>query len=291
MLKDLQGVKVRMHPSRASICRPSRLRLARRSGASFRGLGAGRAGTGAGAGPDRRCPRARRGARGRRQEDLHAGRLRPLRSEDRARHAEPGPRLLDPLRGHRGRGLGQASGNVLLNGKRISGKSTDPATALQAISAKNVTRIEIVDAAQLDVPGLTGQIANVIYTSSSKMSGQFSYRPEFRAHYAHPLFTRGDISISGTRGPIEYTLSFANNASRSSAGGPTLIATGLGDPIEFREDVWTGDYDQPQLSGQFKIDGPGTSLGNVNLLYRRSYYHYDETSLRDRVSTPTRSGF
>jgi len=184
------------------------------------------------------------------------------------------------------RGLGQASGNVLLNGKRISGKSTDPVTALSAISSKNVTRIEIVDAAQLDVPGLTGQIANVIYTSSSKMSGQFSYRPEFRAHYAHPLFTRGDISISGTRGPIEYTLSFANNASRSSAGGPTLIATGLGDPIEFREDVWTSDYDQPQLSGQFKIDGPGTSLGNVNLLYRRAYYRYDETSLRDRVSSP-----
>lgn len=184
------------------------------------------------------------------------------------------------------RGLGQATGNVLLNGKRISGKSTDPVTALQAISAKNVTRIEIVDAAQLDVPGLTGQVANVIYTSSNKMTGQFSYRPEIRAHFAHPLYTRGDISISGTRGPVEYTLSLQNNASRSAAGGPTVIANGVGAPIEYRDDVWTSDFDQPQLSGQFKIDGPGSSLGNVNLLYRRFYYYYDETSLRDRVSTP-----
>lgn len=182
------------------------------------------------------------------------------------------------------RGLGQASGNVLLNGKRISGKSTDPVTALSAISAKSVVRIEIVDAAQLDVPGLTGQVANVVYESAKKASGQFSYRPEIRAHFAHPLLTRGDISVSGTKGPVEYTLSFQNNASRSAAGGPTLITTGTGDPIEFRDDVWTGDYDQPTLSGQFKLDGPGSSLGNLNLLYRRTYYDYDEVSLRDRVA-------
>ena len=182
------------------------------------------------------------------------------------------------------RGLGQASGNVLLNGKRISGKSTDPLTALSAISAKSVTRIEIVDAAQLDVPGLTGQVANVVYESKGKTTGQFSYRPEFRAHYAHPLFTRGDISVSGTEGPVEYTLSFQNNASRSSAGGPTVISTGTGEPIEFRHDVWTGDFDQPTLSGQFKVDGPGSSLGNLNLLYRRVYYNFDEVSLRDRVN-------
>ncbi len=97
------------------------------------------------------------------------------------------------------RGLGQASGNVLLNGKRLSGKSTDPVTALQAIPAGNVTRIEIVDAAEVDVPGLTGQVANVVYEASKKLSGQFSYRPEFRAHYADPLYTRGDVSVSGTR--------------------------------------------------------------------------------------------
>jgi outer membrane cobalamin receptor len=75
------------------------------------------------------------------------------------------------------RGLGQASGNVLLNGKRISGKSTDPVTALQAIPAGNVTRIEIVDAAEVDVPGLTGQVANVVYEARTKLSGQFSYAP------------------------------------------------------------------------------------------------------------------
>jgi hypothetical protein len=111
------------------------------------------------------------------------------------------------------RGLGQATGNVLLNGERISGKSTDPVTALQAIPAKNVIRIEILDAAQVDVPGLTGQVANVVYKAST-ISGQFSYQPEFRAHYADPRFTRGDVSVSGTTGPVEYTVSLQNLSNR-----------------------------------------------------------------------------
>lgn len=182
------------------------------------------------------------------------------------------------------RGLGQASGNVVLNGERISGKSTDPVTALQAIPAKNVIRIEIVDAAELDVPGLTGQIANVVYEANVR-SGQFSYHPEIRAHYADPLFTRGSVSVSGTEGPVEYTVGLQNQAGRGAAGGPTLIATGAGAPIEFREDVFTSNFDQPTLSGQFKLDGPGSSLGNLNLLYRRVYYRFKETSERDRVDS------
>ena len=182
------------------------------------------------------------------------------------------------------RGLGQASGNVLLNGKRVSGKSTDPVTALQAIPAGNVLRIEIVDAAEVDVPGLTGQVANVVYEAKKKFGGQFTYRPEFRVHYADPLYTRGDVSVSGTTGPVEYTVSLKNDASRSSAGGPTIITRGDGSLFETREDSWTGNFDQPQISGQFKLDGPGSSLGNLNLLARRFNYRFDEISRRDRAT-------
>jgi hypothetical protein len=184
------------------------------------------------------------------------------------------------------RGLGQASGNVLLNGKRLSGKSTDPVTALQAIPSGNVTRIEILDAAEVDVPGLTGQVANVIYEAKKKLGGQFSYRPEFRAHYADPLLTRGDVSVSGTSGPIEYTVSLKNDGSRSSAGGPTIITRGDGSLFETRDDSWKGNFDQPQISSQFKWDGPGSSVGNLNLLGRHFNYRFDELSNRDRATGP-----
>jgi hypothetical protein len=185
-----------------------------------------------------------------------------------------------------GRGLGQASGNVLLNGERLSGKSSSPVTALANIPAGNVLRIEILDAAELDVPGLTGQVANVVYQARKALSGQYSYRPEFRAHYADPLFTRGDVSVSGAAGPVDYTVSLRNDASRSGAGGPTLIRRGGTTLFETRDDRFAGNFDQPQVSAQFKIDGPGSSLGNLNLLARHFRYRYKEVGERDRVVGP-----
>src|SRR6202008_2154878 len=47
------------------------------------------------------------------------------------------------------RGLGEASGNVVINGQRLSGKDNDVVTELSRIPAANVERIEIVDGATL----------------------------------------------------------------------------------------------------------------------------------------------
>ena len=59
------------------------------------------------------------------------------------------------------RGFGQAQENVLINGQRISSKSTSPREALARIPASNVEKIEIVEGADLDIPGLSGQVANI----------------------------------------------------------------------------------------------------------------------------------
>src|SRR6185369_4362174 len=45
------------------------------------------------------------------------------------------------------RGLGQAEENVLINGERIANKSGGAVDQLQQVSAANVDRIEIIDAA------------------------------------------------------------------------------------------------------------------------------------------------
>ena len=115
------------------------------------------------------------------------------------------------------RGLGQATGNVLINGQRTSGKENDVVTELGRIPAQNVQRIDIVDGATLDIPGLSGQVANVIVRSSA-ITGQFAYSPEFRAYNTDPLFTRFELSVSGTRGPVEYTIGIDNLGNRSGAG-------------------------------------------------------------------------
>ena len=179
------------------------------------------------------------------------------------------------------RGLGQASGNVLINSQRTSGKSNDVITELGRIPAQNVERIEIVDGSTLDIPGLSGQVANVIVRSTG-ISGQYAYRPEFRAYYTDPVLTRFEVSVSGTRGPVQYTLGFDNRANRSGAGGPTWIYRPDGSLLEDRDEKWRGNADQPRLSGKFVFDGPGTAIGNLNVSYGRLYFDYLETGTRTR---------
>jgi hypothetical protein len=177
------------------------------------------------------------------------------------------------------RGLGQATGNVLINGQRISGKSNDALTELSRVPAKNVIRIDIVDGATLDVPGLSGEVANII-AKASDISGQFAWRPEFRALYVDPVFTRGEVSVSGKRGPLDYTFGLQNNGGGGGAGGGTYIYNGDFSFREFRHDVFTVKYNNPRLSSRLTYDGPGSSVGNLNLSYQRIFYDYVEVGNR-----------
>ncbi len=152
-------------------------------------------------------------------------------------------------------------------------------TELSRIPARNVIRIEIVDGATLDVPGLSGQVANVV-AKAAGISGQFAWRPEFRAYYTDPVFTRGDVSVSGKKGPIEYTLGLQNQGGQGGAGGPTYIYGPDFSFIEFRDDVFTADFNNPRVSGRFSLDGPGSSIGNLNLSYQREYLDFIERGER-----------
>jgi outer membrane receptor for ferrienterochelin and colicins len=180
------------------------------------------------------------------------------------------------------RGLGQATGNVLLNGQRISGKSDDVLTQLGRIPAGNVVRIEIVDGATLDIPGLSGQVANIIVRAGG-ISGQYSWNPEFRTNFTDPLLTRFSVSASGRTGPVEYTLAIENQSSHSGAGGPTYIFNPNLTLRETYQDIWTQNFEQPKGSARFVFHGPGSAIGNLNLLYREYWLDYRENGIRTPV--------
>ena len=74
------------------------------------------------------------------------------------------------------RGFGQADTNVLINGRRISGKSNGPTQALERLSVESVIRIEILDGASLDIGGMSGQVVNVI-TDADKRSPVYTVTP------------------------------------------------------------------------------------------------------------------
>ena len=177
------------------------------------------------------------------------------------------------------RGLGDAGGNVLINGRRISGKSNDATAELGRIPARNVTRIEIVDGATLNIPGLSGQVANVIAKTGGR-SGQFAWRPEFRPSPAGPLLLRGEASVSGSSGLIGYTVGLRNDAFRFGGAGPNLVFDPAGAILDTRSERVSVRGDRPRLSGNFKYDGPGGSIGNLNLSYGKFFFRNQETSAR-----------
>jgi hypothetical protein len=168
-----------------------------------------------------------------------------------------------------GRGLGEATGNVLLNGERISSKSDSVTQRLTRVPAANVARIEFVDGATLDIPGLTGRVANVITSRTSDDSGQFEWSPQLATDYATLRWTAFRASVTGKRGNTGYTVAVDNSPFHGGTGGPNhVIDRGV---FEERFSRTQSEMYNPRVSMQLRLDGPGNSIGNFSALYQKSW--------------------
>jgi len=181
----------------------------------------------------------------------------------------PGFTIDDGNRGQRG--LGQANQNVIVNGERFSSKSDSIRDQLQRIPAADVVRIEILDGNALDIPGLSGQVANII-TNSTGTSGQFRWRSGFRAHNTEAQLYGGEISLTGSSGALDYTVSLSNENNRFGADGPTVITDANGELIEEQFNKFSGKFDNPKLATNFSYDFGGETVANLNLSYGEDYF-------------------
>ena len=149
------------------------------------------------------------------------------------------------------RGFGQASLNILINGRRPSSKSSDAGDILGRIPANKVERIDIADGASLDIPGLSGQVANII-TSEGKLSGSWKYSARFEEG-TEPQLLEGEFSLSGSRDNLEYVASLDIGQFTFTEVGEEQFFDGNGNLFEDRsEDIF------------FYGNRPGASL---NLTY------------------------
>ena len=169
-----------------------------------------------------------------------------------------------------GRGLGEANTNVLINGERVALKSESVFDRLQRISAEKVERIEIVDGSTLGIPGLSGQVANIV-TKNGGLSGQFSWNTRFRPNYVKPSLFGGNVSVNGSTDKIEYSLALSNSTGRGAAKGPTTITGPTGAVIEERFTHISNVFHGPKVAGSFKWKGPASSVLNLNASYQREY--------------------
>lgn len=185
--------------------------------------------------------------------------------------------------GSSGRGLGQATENVLVNGQRLSSKSDNIFNQLRRINASQVERIEIVDGATLDLPGLTGQVAKV-FTKGGTISGRFEYRTVHRPRYAEPSFLSGEVSASGSTSTLDWSLAFTHDTGRGAAGGPSYIGDRNHIRTETRDVLIHFEGEFPRLSGTLKWNGPHGIVTNLNANYSRDYTDFSNDEDRDLVT-------
>ena len=185
------------------------------------------------------------------------------------------------------RGLGQATGNVLINGERWSGKSTTVTTELQRISASNVVRIDVVDAATLNISGLSGQVANVV-TRPAGLTGNYRWSPQLRAHRTPARLLGGEVSVSGAIGGTNYTLSLRNDSYRNGNAGPEVVITPAGTILDRRDEVLSVEGDEPRLAASIRRNFGNGSILNLNAAGGFVLQDIEEISERSGPGQPDR---
>ena len=161
-----------------------------------------------------------------------------------------------------GRGFGEASGNLLINGDRISSKSTSVRDELQRIPVANVVRIEIVDGATMEIPGLSGQVANVIVESGG-LTGQFNWRPQISTGPAPIGFTQGRVSVRGTESGVDYSIALDVGGFIRGSDGSAIFTDSFG--IDERFNVQSAQFRRPGISANFAFDVAQDVRANINL--------------------------
>lgn len=175
------------------------------------------------------------------------------------------------------RGLGQADTNVLINGRRISGKANGPVEALRRVPVKDVVRLELVDGASLNIGGLTGQVLNVVTSATGQVSGQFRYQPEFRSYGTPARLFQGSVALAGSSAKSEWTLALRNESNRRGAQGPEQVFDRFGTLIAVREEQSNFDNDRPTLSGSFARTADNGNI--LNLTGQTQGYIYRESEI------------
>ena len=178
------------------------------------------------------------------------------------------------------RGFGQVDTNVLINGRRISGKSNGPVEALGRITAESVKQLVILDGASLDLGGLSGQVLNVVTTGDGQITGRFRITPQFRQRQSIFSWRNFETSITGGSEKSEWTLSASNEQSEFAEQGPEEVFDGFGQLTDVRPEERYSRFDAPNFSGSYTREASNGSVLNLTGEVNGFLLDFEEVSPR-----------
>lgn len=205
----------------------------------------------------------------------------PLNARDMVSRI-PGFRLSNSRQQDESRGLGQATENVLINGQRVSSKSSSAADLLARIPASTVEKIELLDGASLDIPGLSGLVVNVV-AKPRGVSGTWAYRGRAIVDQKPRLFG-AELALSGQTGDLNWNVSLDNNPRRSSGVGTDQLFDATGALLEDQQLASIGGF--PSIGGAagLRWTPPSGLIANLNIDYENFKRERRETASRTSLS-------
>ncbi|MEX0903691.1 MAG: TonB-dependent receptor [Pseudohongiellaceae bacterium] len=176
------------------------------------------------------------------------------------------------------RGFGSSGDQMLINGKRVSGKSNDVGSVLQRIQARQVVQIEVIRGA---VPGLDvrsqGRVVNVVL-EDTLTTGYGSVTGSVEHYSEGSLGSGAEFSYNGDLAALNYLVSvegdvrkdFSESLDRFFTPGDILFARQL--------ETFSSSSNEITASANTSYTFPGGNVLNVNAFYADEEDSGDETS-------------
>jgi len=174
------------------------------------------------------------------------------------------------------RGFGQARGNVLIDGRRVSAKSNGAEAVLGRIAVARVVRIEVLDGAQTGIAGLSGKVVNVVTDGRRSLDGSWRHRARLRDGLA-PSFDEMNLILSGASGALSWSFEADSSPGRGGAAGWRVIRDGSAVLIERRHENAASTEDEVSLSGSLAWTPASGMAANLNASVRVA--EEDETQI------------
>jgi outer membrane receptor for ferrienterochelin and colicins len=182
------------------------------------------------------------------------------------------------------RGFGSGGDQVLINGKRMSGKSNTIWDELERVQAKQVERIEVIRGpiAGLDVRS-EGLIFNVVLKEGAEASG--SWQAHAWTDGKGTWRTDAMVSYSDTIGDVHYqaSASYRPYNPNNVLWRESTLLTPDGSPFEHRLDRRFDDNDEIEFVGKATIPVKKTGSANLNIRLAETGFESPRTIERSGI--------
>jgi len=167
------------------------------------------------------------------------------------------------------RGFGSTGDQILIDGRRLSGKNNNIAAALRRIQATQVLKIEVIRGAAPDLDVRTAGVVLNVVLKESLVSDITSWETSLTHYSDGNVKPGGQLSYSGDTGALSYSLAVAAIPAHDFLDRYDLFIKPGGDPFLRQEEEQLKDRTDLELTANLNYVFLNGDVANLNTRFSR----------------------